>query len=372
MTISYRLIVIFLCFLILGAQKQKVNPIIQVDFELVELGLKVFDLALPIEKREINLQAYLKHPRMQFAFQRYSDASRPPDNRIDEKTYEEFVRKVWSKDFASVSNPRLIQYVRDDYQWGINHLPEVIEDVEIVKKNIPIWIDALLKKIPFDTPAAARGLKPIRIVFLFDPGGSYPWVKIDDTNRYIYIDVLKLRGIDQGSKKNPVDRENLQGFLLHELFHLFQTDKNQTTTKSDWILGNAVAEGSAMLIGNNAPDRSGNPFLPNEPVLMDKAMRAEWDGRMVLICDRIKDFENLYEEWKKTPPTAAEFARRMTKDSWMASPENGLYTGDSYRVGAQMLMDIKEKKGMKAFYEVVGDSTKLWDVWKATSRCEKA
>lgn len=53
---------------------------------------------------------------------------------------------------------------------------------------------------------------------------------------------------------------------------------------------------------------------------------------------------------------------------WAATPENGYLFGDLYRVGAQMLMDIKRDKGINAFYEVLGDSGRLFQLW---TKCGK-
>jgi hypothetical protein len=40
--------------------------------------------------------------------------------------------------------------------------------------------------------------------------------------------------------------------------------------------------------------------------------------------------------------------------------------GDLYRVGAEMLLDIKLYLGLDMFYEVIGDPGRLIETWKKT------
>ncbi|MDD5656383.1 MAG: hypothetical protein PHF00_03915 [Elusimicrobia bacterium] len=354
-----------------AAMSDAPEPTFEINFELANLGLKVFDLSRPIENRRFDLSKYLGHPLMRLAFARYSSMTRPPDNRVDRKIYEDFVRKVWMRDYGSIVNPRMNHLVLPHYRWGVRHLDDVERDIVHLKKNIQPWLEQAVAKIPFNTPAARVGEKPVVLVFLFDPGGSYPWVHETDSTRYIYFDVLQLRGLTDEERVSPVDEAVFRGFLVHELFHQFQNDRFQSKNKADWLLGAAVGEGSAMLIGNNAFDVQGRTYCDSEPTLLHGRILAEWKGQILKVCDRINAFLELHEKWKQVPPSEDEYFKEISMGGWVAAPINGYLTGDLYRVGAQMLMDIKRVRGTNAFYEVVGDSSRLLDSWEGTSNCRR-
>jgi len=352
-----------------GAAGSSPKPDFRVEFSLVDLGIEVFDSSKPDVQREAALKRYLEHPLMAIAFQRYSSSRRPPEQRVDAKVYEDFVRKVWKRDFESVTHPRL-KHVSANYKWGIGHIPEIKKDSAQVRSSIEAWLNKAVKKIPFGTPAAELGKTPVKLVFLFDPGGSYPWVHFDSEYRYIYFDVLQLRGLDDKERASPIDPDTLHGFLIHELFHQFQKDKFEGADKGDWLIQTAISEGSAMLIGNNAFDQQGQKFHQDESVLLGGRALREWQEQMPRVCDHVASFLKLVAQWKKTPPSDDDYYKTISKESWVATPDNGLLFGNVYRVGAQMLMDIKVRKGLPAFYEVVGDSGKLLTVWEGTSRCK--
>jgi len=74
---------------------------------------------------------------------------------------------------------------------------------------------------------------------------------------------------------------------------------------------------------------------------------------------------------RQKEPSEADYFQVISHEGWVATPENGYVTGSIYRVGAQMLMDIKVKHGIDAFYEVIANSGTLIDRWQGTSRCPK-
>ncbi|NBV42670.1 hypothetical protein EBR96_07885 [bacterium] len=106
------------------------------------------------------------------------------------------------------------------------------------------------------------------MVFLFDPGGSFPGVDETETHRYIYFDVLQFRGQGDEDRKRPLDPIAFKGVLIHEFFHQFQTDTFDAKSKADWLLKASIGEGSAMLIGNNAFGDSDERFDPNRPTYL--------------------------------------------------------------------------------------------------------
>lgn len=125
-----------------------------------------------------------------------------------------------------------------------------------------------------------------------------------------------------------------------------------------------TAEGSAMLVGNNVFDRDGKTYLSNVPTYLKGRGLTEWkkksSGSMkllnpLLICMKLR---------KKKPPSENEYFEIISKQGWVATPENGFLFGNVYRVGAQMLLDIKNKNGDKDFYEALSDSSKLIEYWK--------
>lgn len=337
------------------------------NYELVDIGLEVFDISLPEAKRQKALERYIKHPLMQLALKRYSSKRRPVDSRVNEKIYRDFVFKLWKGDYNKIQHPRM-KYVLKPHKWGIHHLEDVKNDHVLVKKNMDTWLRTAMKKIPFNTPAASHGKRPIYLVFLFDPGGSYPWVWDTEDRRYIYFDVLQLRGVSEGEREMPFRERAFIGFLVHELFHQFQDDRFKGEGKADWLLSGAVGEGSAMLIGNNVFGVDGKKFYSKEPVFVDGKLLQEWKTEIPKVRERIKAFIALYDKWKALPPTEQEYFREISKSGWVATPENGFLTGDIYRVGAQMLLDIKEEFGIEKFYKVVGNSGALISTWKMAKR----
>lgn len=83
-----------------------------------------------------------------------------------------------------------MKFVLPHYRWGISNIDKIKEDTSLLKSKIKTWVDAGLARIPFNTPAAEVGTKKIKIIFLFDPGGSYPWVEEDKDSKFIFVDIL--------------------------------------------------------------------------------------------------------------------------------------------------------------------------------------
>ncbi len=356
-------------FLVLGVmligQPALSKPNYVVNFDLAHLGFKVFDPTVSIKERSKNLDKYFDHKHMKVALERYSNKKRPPENRVDKSLFKQFVEKVWNRDFEKVTNPRM-KYILKHYRWGINNLGLVRSDVKSLESKIEIWLNKATNRIPWNTPAADLGTKPAHIVFLFDPGGSYPWVTEDENNKYIFVDVLQVRGFNDEERKKPLNTEVFSGFLVHEVFHLFQHDRNESKVFADWLLKAAVGEGSACLIGNNMASSTGKKLYPDEPEYLGGIAKKEWETRIQTNRKRIDDFIALYSEWKGNPPSEKDRFGTLMKEGWMAGPSNGLLMGDVYRVGAEMLLDIKAKHGDKKFYEVIGDSSQLISEWKKT------
>jgi hypothetical protein len=76
------------------AETQK--PSFIINYELVEMGFKVFDRARPESERREALKAYVAHPLMKLAFERYSSPRRPPEHRVSSEVFETFVSQLWS------------------------------------------------------------------------------------------------------------------------------------------------------------------------------------------------------------------------------------------------------------------------------------
>ena len=67
----------------------------------------------------------------------------------------------------------------------------------------------------------------------------------------------------------------------------------------------------------------------------------------------------LVRGWELFPLKESEVFKILTEQNWVSSPKNKLLFGDVYRVGAEMLLDIKYSLGDSAFYEVLADSSLL-------------
>lgn len=293
---------------------------------------------------------------------------RPLENRVSKELYEDFIHKVWAEDYQNISHPRM-RFILPQYRWGVRNPDAVKKDYAIVKANLANWLIAAQNKIPWGTVAAQVQPKPHFIVFLFDPGGSFPWVTDEAGGRYIFIDILQLRGMTDDERSEEIDTEAFGGMLVHELFHLFQHDSNTAQDAASIFARFAVGEGSAMLIGNNAPNSQGQKFYPAEPIHLKGKLLAEWTQRAKDTPERIQDMLRLFRAWQKKPPSEAQLQKVMTDESWVASSSNNLLMGDLYRVGAEMLFTIREKLGDDEFYRVVADSSLLVDTWKrATAR----
>ena len=65
------------------------------------------------------------------------------------------------------------------------------------------------------------------------------------------------------------------------------------------------------------------------------------------------------DSWELFPLKESEVFKILTEQNWVSSPKNKLLFGDVYRVGAEMLLDIKYSLGDSAFYEVLADSSLL-------------
>ena len=336
-------------------------------YDLVALGLQVLDLQAPLAQREAAFQEYLASPMMRIAFKRYSDPSRPPENRVDRSLFEDFIRKLWRHDYEAIKNPRM-QFILPQYRWGLAHRELIVKDLALVQRHNEEWLATARQKIPWGTPAASDSAKPIHIVYLFDPGGSFPWAEEDAEGKYIFIDIVQARGLTDSERDGGIDVKTFSGFMAHELFHLFQNDRGNFSDPLGFLLKIAVAEGSACLIGNNAPDSRGHKYFPNEASYFTSTIQREWLERIAKNPNRIHDFVALIKSWKKNTPNEAEASKIMTRDGWVAGPTNGLYMGDVYRVGAEMLLQIRETLGTAAFYEVVGDSGRLLERWEQASK----
>jgi len=338
---------------------------IEVNYELADAGFEVFNPELPRAERELALQNYLNHPLMQVAFERYSNPRRSEENRVTNELYIDFVKKVWQEDFEAITHPRM-RLILEHYKWGLANLEEVESDLTLIKAQMPSWLEAVQRKIPWDTPAVRRDDTPIQIIFLFDPGGSFPWVTEREGIRYIFINILQVRGLTDEERQDPIDPPVFLGLLVHELFHLYQPGGEGGQGFAGWLVKAAVNEGSACLIGNNAPNSSGQKLSEHEPIYFPPTLKDEWLSQIENSPQRIQDLQALVEEWRESPPETNEARARLTKDNWVASPLNGLFMGDLYRVGAEMLLDIKLHLGLDEFYEVIGDPGKLIETWKKT------
>jgi hypothetical protein len=336
-----------------------------INYELVEKGLAIFDTAVSPNQRSKLLDAYLNHPLMIAAFERYSDPTRPPESRVDRDLYAAFLDAIFKGNTEKITHPRM-KMILGDYLWGKSHLDDVRNDFSVVRNGTTAWLDDAKKAIPWGTQAAQVDPKPINVVFLFDPGGSYPWATENQNGKYIYIDILKVRGFTDEERKAALDPEILKGFLVHEIFHLVQADRVKPTTADQWLTQIAVAEGAASLFGNNAYDSHGERLHPSARVLLGPAIEKEWRDRTGLNKKRVEDFLALLQKWKSTAPADSEKFKVLTDEKWISSASNGLLIGDIYRVGMEMLMEIRRKLGQDAFLSVIGDSSTLVKKWHET------
>lgn len=334
------------------------------SFELAEIGFDAFDPSLSIAHKEKAFSKYLEHPLMELAFKRYSSKRRPPENRIDKEIFRGFILNLWRGFPEKLTHERL-KAIEAQYRWGLSNFDKVKSDCLLVKSKLDAWLNVAVTKIPFGTPAVGAAKTPVHLVFLFDPGGSYPWVLDNEEGKYVYFDVLQLRGLSDKDRSQPIRERSFIGFLTHELFHQFQADKFTVRDKADHLVAEAVGEGSAMLIGNNAFGTDQEQLNPNEEPLMDGKMLNEWKEQMPKVRTRIDAFRVLHRKWKAKPPSEAAVFDEMSRNGWVATPANRLVTGDIYRVGAQMLLDIKHAYGLGKFYEVIGDSGRLLAVWNS-------
>jgi hypothetical protein len=346
-------------------EKKNVNDTpekIEIIFSPAQQGLLAFDPKSSVESRKKEFEKYINSEYLNVAFKRYSDSRRPPENRVDADLFRDFSEKVWQLKWESISNPRM-QYIRGHYRWGVENFAALRSDLELVIKNSRNWLKMAQTNIPMNRPSVRVPEKTLKVVFLLDPGGSYPWVTEDEKATYIFVDLLQIRGFTDTERSNPIDEKNLGGMLTHELFHQFQLDRAERKSASQWIVGAAVAEGSACIIGNNAPDSSGYRDRANEPVYFGGKLLDEWNSEITKAPARLQEFINLVQKWEKQPPADSAKFEIMTKEKWIASPSNGLLMGELYRVGVEMLLKIKRVLGDAAFDEVVGDSSKLIPMW---------
>ncbi|NBV42671.1 hypothetical protein EBR96_07890, partial [bacterium] len=77
------------------------------NYELVELGFQLFDSNASTKEREQTLEKYTSHPLMELAFKRYSNARRPPNNRVSKDDFKSFVNAAWAGKLSSVKHERL-------------------------------------------------------------------------------------------------------------------------------------------------------------------------------------------------------------------------------------------------------------------------
>jgi hypothetical protein len=355
-------IFISILFVISNYSYATIEPDIQIDTGLVETSLALVNQGLSDAERKTALSDYMSSEYIQLAFKRYSDSSRPAENRITDLQFKSFIFKIWENNFNNTTIPR-VNLIKEHYLWAWNNFKLIQDATNVVESNIQQIINKSMNTIPFGTPAATIDSKKIKIIFLADPGGSYPWVYENEEYKFIYIDILQLRGSRNIDKDQPFSQKSFQGFLTHELYHLFQNDINEMSTYSDWLLIAAVSEGAAMLIGNNAFGRDGITFFPKEKTTLSGSPLREWSGRMKNIDKRIQSYIKLYNRWENNEPSLEELQQVIVDDAWIASQSNGLLFGDIYRVGAQMLLDIKNSLGLQKMYQVCANSKLLIPTW---------
>lgn len=338
------------------------NPTFIFHTDLLDIGLPIFDISLKPSEHDVALDKYLSHPMMQIAFTRYSSLSRPPESRVDRKLYSDFIHKLWADNENQIAHPRM-QYILPHYKWGMMHLTTVKADSELVKKQFRIWFNTAVEQLPWQGNFIRASTDPIHIVFLFDPGGSFPWVTESSGVEYIFVDVLQLRGPGDTNRESPPDIDITTGLLVHELFHIVQNDSNKPNNAGQWLIQSAVAEGAACLYGNNVPDSRGQKILPKKPIRFPQAITDEWLREILSAPAQIKPFLTLASEWSKKQPKDEEKLEMLTKGKWVATPGNKLYIGNIYRVGAEMLLKIKGELGEKAFADILSHSNKLPEYW---------
>jgi hypothetical protein len=332
-----------------------------VNFELAELGIDILSSASAENSVETRKQL-LDHPLMKVAFERYSSPMRPPQSRVDNDLYSDFLVKILSGKFDEITHPRL-KFILPDYQWGIKNIDILKADLASLRKDIPSLLDEANKVIPWNHAGVSLPTRPIHVVFLLDPGGSYPWATSTDSKQYLYLDLLKIRGFTDQDRQIPYEPELIESFLAHEIFHLVQKDQNPGVSAAQWFIKMTVAEGSASLFGNNAEDSFGRRLDLSKPIKYGNQIANEWNFRIKNNRVRIQEWLKVINAWEQNPPTDEQKFAELVSNKWISSPANGLLIGDMYRVGVEMLLDIREKLGDAAFYEAIENSELFISYW---------